>query len=193
MEDEDDEDDEDDEGDDETNEGDADGSTRAQDGKTGGRTGGARPQGAKRRRRRQWLRDGEKNFKEVQAVDAAINDRLGIDGQKLTDGQACIIAPDDPRAAFCCASVPTLDATRCAQLLVDVMPCAGLNKENLQTIVEVFEMAEHHNCAAGLSHPKNPNTHPNEVLMLDAREHSDVHNCALIGAYERCLHLVPPI
>lgn len=83
-------DDEDEVGDEEEGESGGDGMTRTQDGKTGSRPGGARPQGPKRRRRRQWLRDGEKDFKEVPQVKDAITDKLGIDGQKLADGRPAL-------------------------------------------------------------------------------------------------------
>ena len=40
----------------------------------------------KRRRRRQWLRDGDNNFNEVLPVRSAIDAKLGQDGERLTEG-----------------------------------------------------------------------------------------------------------
>jgi len=104
-----DEDDDEEEGEEDEEMGEAEGGSRA---KESGSGTAAKRSGhlQKRRRRRQWLRDGDNNFNEVLPVRSAIDEKLGPDGKRLNE--------------------------------------SGLNKENLQAIVDIFAIAERNHCAA---------------------------------------------
>ena len=86
--DDDDEEEDDNDDDDEMGEGGTEGVSRGS--KEGSRNVEKR-QGPKRRRRRQWLADGDKNFREVTQVQVAIESKLGNDGEKLSDGMVRVL------------------------------------------------------------------------------------------------------
>ena len=80
-----DEDEDDEDGEDDEEMGDAEVGSRAKE--NGAGPAEKRQPGPKRRRRRQWLRDGDNNFAEMPAVQNAIAAKLGPEGKKLSDGR----------------------------------------------------------------------------------------------------------
>jgi hypothetical protein len=50
--------------------------------------------------------------------------------------------------------------------------CAGLNKENLQAIVEVIQVAEHFNCAVGALHSVAALSHPSVSAIQKAASYA---------------------